>query len=84
MKIFRKLNKNFNYQKIEKNSLFVSADEFLKHYTNLYNQYWKTRLDIDEDNLIGALFEAEYIGRKFFGIAQESFELVKWRIERNN
>lgn len=76
-----KFTRKFNNKNLMRNNLFNNADEFIKHYNNLYRQYWNTRYDLQEENTIGALFEAEFIGRKFFGITEEAFQLVKYRVE---
>lgn len=84
-KLYRKLiSKRFNNKNVMKNALITNADAFIRHYENLYREYWMTRDEINEENTIGALYEAEFIGRKFFGLTEEVFNLIQYKIQWNN
>lgn len=78
--IFRNL-KTMNQKKAEKHSIKVRAEEYLKHYESAYIEYTEATLDSDRVSY-SAIAELEYIGRRFFGIEQEAFNLVKYKVEK--
>lgn len=58
------------------------ANKFLKHYEDLYYQYWNNPLDEDTIEL-AKCSEAEYVGKHFLSISSEAFELIRYKVASN-
>lgn len=64
------------------NNLGNASGEFLKHYKQLYIDFWNADFGEDQREL-GAVNEARFIGKRFFGIGQEAFDFIQYEVERN-
>lgn len=66
----------------EKNRMAQTANEFVKHYELLYKEYITALNTLDNANMsYGAVIEAEYIGKRFYGIEPEAFQLIRYKVE---
>lgn len=74
--------RNLRNEGIICNGLGNAAIEFLKEYERVYKGFWTSDWDNDLKEL-GAVHEARYIGKKFFGISQEAFDFVQFKVENN-
>lgn len=79
-KIVRK-SKNHN---INNDSLLIkSANEFLKDYEQAYVLFWNAPWAEDQKEL-GAVKALEAMGKKYFGISQEAFNFINYKVENLN
>lgn len=63
--------------------LLEAANEFLKDYEKIYKAFWLAPFDNDQRE-IGAVYQAREIGKKYFGITQEAFDFIQFKVEKTN
>lgn len=61
-------------------TLIESANEFLKDYEHAYIKFWCAPWSEDQAE-IGAVKALEMIGKKYFGISEEAFHFIQYKVE---
>lgn len=74
--------KTYNQKEAEKNSMALRANDYLKHYEKLYETFWNAEPFEDVANY-SMVYEARYVGKKYFGIESEAFDLIQYKIENS-
>lgn len=60
------------------------ANDFLRHYEVLYDKLWNKGIDDPyTDRYIGAVNEAETIGKLYFGLTPDAYKLIRYKVEHN-
>lgn len=71
-----------SYKEAEASDLRSTIDKYLKHYENIYTEFWEAEAGSAEDlKAIGAVYEARYLLTHIFGIEGETLDFIQFKVE---
>lgn len=74
--------KTYYQKEAECNHYANDCNSFLRHYEILYREYQQALIHLENADMHkGAVLEAEYIGKKYFGLCPDAYYLIRYKVE---
>lgn len=84
VKWFKRVTRQ-TYKEAERVKRGELIDKYLKHYEDIYRNFWQADAGSSEDlKSIGAVYEARYLLQHIFGIEGQTLDFIQYKVEKEN